>query len=136
VTLRHAWERVCLAIIVGAFAYGTYTHAADFVQIGWWPYDFGPPAFNLFWNLLVFLDAAVVALVVTGWRRCGLGLALAVMLVDVAVNTYAWQVLDFDWFGTAVAFQAALLGLIVGSIGFLWPLDPEDDRQGRPDHHP
>ena len=113
--------RLALAVYLGGFGYGAVTHAADFVRFGWWPYQTGPAAFTLFWNMLVFLDAAVVALLLAGWRRAGLLLAVAVMVVDVAVNSYA--VFAFDWTGfqSAVLVQAAFLGFILGSVAFLWP---------------
>ena len=124
---RALWaERGALAVIIAGFAYGAITHAADFVRFGFAPYEFGPPAFNLFWNSLVLLDAMVVALLLLGWRRGGLALGLAVMLVDVGVNSYAWQVLGIgDAFATAVAIQAAFLGFLLGATPFLWPAGPD-----------
>ena len=115
-------DRVLLMVLVAGFGWGTATHAADFVRHGWWPYRFGPLALNLFWNALVFLDAAVVALLVSGRRRAGLALGAAVMAVDVAVNSYAWRGLGIGDFATAVPVQAAFAGFLFGALGLLWPL--------------
>jgi len=112
-------RRIALGVIVVGFGYGALTHAADFVT-GQAPYEFGPPAFNLFWNSLVVLDAAVVALLLAGWRRGGLVLGLAIMVVDVAVNAYAWVGLGFELFASGVPVQAAFLGFLLGAAPFLW----------------
>jgi len=113
--------RLALAVYIGCFGYGAITHAADFVQIGWLPYRAGLPVMNLFWNLLVVLDAAVVALLLARWRRCGLLLALLVMILDVAINSYAWYGLGMGGMGTALQLQSMFLGFILGSLPFLWP---------------
>jgi hypothetical protein len=113
-------EQAALAVYLLCFGYGALTHAYDFVRYGWWPYRFGPPAANLFWNALLLLDAAVVALLLLGRRRVGLALALVVIAADVAINFYAWRVLGFDGFAVAVPVQALVLGFVLGSIAFLW----------------
>jgi len=113
--------RLALGVYIACFGYGATTHAADFVRIGWWPYRAGLPAMNLFWNLLVVLDAAVVALLLAGWRRAGLILAALVMILDVAINSYASFRLDMGGMGIALLLQSMFLGFILGSLPFLWP---------------
>lgn len=113
--------RLALAVYVAGFGYGTYTHAADFIRWGWWSYRFEVEAIATFWNLLVFLDAAVVVLLLAGWRRAGLVLALLIMIVDVGVNSYAAHLVKFAGFNFHLTVQAAFLGFIVGSIAFVWP---------------
>ena len=118
--MRRWAERIALAVIVAGFGYGAATHGLDYLRFGFAPYQFGPAAFNLFWNSLVLLDAAVVALLLAGWRRCGLLLGLAVMVTDVAVNSYAWLVLEIGHMALGVPFQAAFLGFLLGAAPFLW----------------
>lgn len=114
-----------LAVYLLSFGYGALTHLADFVRLGWWPYRAGPPPMNLFWNMLLFPDAAVVALMLLQRRRAGLVLALLVIGADVAINAYAWLGVGFQGFGTAVPIQACLLGFVLGSMPFLWPAHGE-----------
>jgi hypothetical protein len=114
-------ERVLLGVIGLGFAIGFVTHALDFWWFGWAPYAFGPPALNLFWNSLVALDAAVIVLLLLGQRRWALGLALAIMLGDVAANCYAWAGVGLIEFQPALMAQSGFLGLLLGAVGFLWP---------------
>jgi hypothetical protein len=113
--------RVVLAVYLLCFGYGALTHGYDFWRWGWWPYAFGPPFANLFWNMLLFLDAGVVALLLAGWRRAGLILALLVMIADVFINAYVVLGLGMGDFSVELLVQTALLGFILGSIAFLWP---------------
>lgn len=113
--------RLALAVYVACFAAGAYNHAMDFWRDGWRPYAWGPAPLELFWTSLLVLDALVVALILRGWRRAGLALASAVMITDVAANTYAWHALNLPAFATAVPLQAAFLGFVLGSAPFLWP---------------
>ncbi len=113
-------QRVAIAVYLLCFGYGAATHGVDFVRLGWWPYDFGPAFANLFWNLLLFLDAAVVALLLAGRRRVGLALALAVIGADVAINSYVWLAMGIGGFGIALPVQACVLGFVLGSLPFLW----------------
>ncbi len=125
--------RAVLIVYLLCFGYGAFTHGYDFWRWGWWPYEFGPPFANLFWNLLLFLDAGVVALLVVGWRRAGLILALLVMIADVSINSYAVFGLGIGGLGFALIVQTALLGFILGSISFLWPrshVECVEDRTG------
>jgi hypothetical protein len=73
-----AVERIALYLIALGFAFGAGTHALDFVHFGWWPYRFGPPPLNVFWNALVGLDAAIVVLILAGLRTAGLTMASGV----------------------------------------------------------
>ena len=108
-----AAQRIALYLVALGFAFGAATHALDFVHFGWWPYRFGPPLLNVFWNALVVLDAAVVVLILTGWRAAGLAVASVVMIADVAANTYAWLGLGFGAFAISVPLQSAFLGLVL-----------------------
>jgi len=94
-----------VALVALGVAIGAAFHAVDVLRYGWWPYQFGPAAFRLFWKALLPLDVTMIALL--AWRRCvGLVAASALMTTDVAVNGYAWRVLGDDAFAAAVPTQA------------------------------
>lgn len=94
-----------VALVAAGLAIGAGFHAADVLRLGWWPYQFGPAAFRLFWNALLPLELAIIALL--AWRRrVGLVAASALMTADVAVNGYAWRALGYDAFAAAVPIQA------------------------------
>ena len=112
---------VALGIYILCFAIGTLSHALDFMMLGPRPYSWGPPLLEVFWSTLVVLDAMVVILLLAGRLRSGLVLAAGVMLCDVAANAYAAFVLRVGGFDFALPLQAAFLGFVLGSIGFLWP---------------
>lgn len=67
------------------FLVGTYTHVADLVRHGFLAAPV-PLAIGIFWNVLTLLDPLVVALL-WGRPKAGIGLAVAIMVVDVSVNT-------------------------------------------------
>jgi hypothetical protein len=113
-------ERIALHLIALGFAFGTVTHGLDFIRFGWWPYRFGPPPLNVLWNALVVLDAAVVGLILSRRWTEGLGLAVLVMIVDVAANSYAWLGLGFDAFATSVPLQTVFLVFILATAAVFW----------------
>jgi hypothetical protein len=113
-------ETIVLAIYVACFAVATAFHASDLIRWGWLPYTFAPAPLNLFWTLLTVADPAVILLLLAGWRRTGLALALAILVLDVAANGYALFGLGYQQFAMSLPLQAAALGFILGSIGFLW----------------
>ena len=114
-------RNVVLAIYVLCFAGATINHSLDFLHEGMLPYRLGPPLLKLFWTLLVILDPTVIALLLFRRLRSGLLLALAIMLADVAANSYAALALHFLGFSTALLLQTLFLGFVLGSISFLWP---------------
>ena len=118
---RRAASAFAMTVLILGFAWGTFTHALDFVTYGWMPYRLAGPAMNAFWNALVFLDAAVLALLLSPWRRVTLAAAALLMVADVGVNGFAAFVLGLPGFPVAVAVQAAFLGFIIGALPFLWP---------------
>lgn len=116
--------RVVLAVYVICFGVGAFNHARDFLARGWRPYAWGPPPLEVFWTSLLVLDALVVALILSGWRRPGLALAAAVMITDVSANTFAWLTLDVPALAIALPMQVAFLGFVLGSMPFLWSAGP------------
>jgi hypothetical protein len=114
-------QRIALAVYIVCFAVGTVSHALDFWVLGLRPYSWGPPLLEAFWSSLVLLDPAAAGLLLLGKRRAGLVLAAIIMVCDVAANSYAFFVLGIEGFAIALPLQAAFLGFVLGSIGFLWP---------------
>lgn len=67
------------------FVAGTYTHVKDLVENGFLA-SLVPLAIGLFWNVLTVLDPLTVFLL--WWRpKAGIALAVAIMVVDISVNT-------------------------------------------------
>lgn len=102
-----------------AFAVGIYTHTRDVLAGGWRPALGEPAVLNLYWTSLTALDALAMALLV--WRpRAGVWLALAIMLTDVAVNSYAASTVLKDAFRLdALALQAAFLLFVLVTAPWL-----------------
>ena len=119
--MRGAAERIVLGGWIAGFAFGATMHAIDFVRMGPFPYTHGPPVANLFWDALLFVDLGLCALLLTGKRRLGLALGVALMVADVAVNIWASGGLG-GGFHVALLMQSGFLGFLLGSVGFLWPL--------------
>ncbi len=122
---------IARGVLIAGFAWGTLTHAVDWWRFGWWPYRFGPPLANAFWNALVLLDAVTVALLLRRDARGGVVMAAAVMIADVTANVYAWQVLGLERFAIGVAFQAVFLGYVLGAAPLLWREREAKDRRDR-----
>ena len=116
--------RYALGIYVACFGIAVLTHAFDFVQRGWLPYRLGPLPLRAFWNALIALDAAIVLLLLMGRLRSGLVLALTVITLDVAANTYGMVGLGLPGFEVPLLFQTAVLGFVFGTIAFVWPGNP------------
>ena len=114
-------KRIALAVYILCFAIGTVSHALDFWVLGLRPYQGAPVVLETFWSSLVVLDPVAAALLLSGKRRAGLALAAVIMVCDVAANSYAFFVLGIEGFAVALPLQAAFLGFVLGSIGFLWP---------------
>ncbi|MFN7399992.1 MAG: hypothetical protein ACK5SX_13265 [Sandaracinobacter sp.] len=114
-------QRIAIGVYIACFAIGTITHVRDFWVLGLRPYVGAPILLEAFWSSLVVLDPAVVALLSFGKRRAGLALAAIIMVCDVAANSYALFMLGIEGFAVALPLQAAFLGFVLGSIGFLWP---------------
>lgn len=76
------------AILVAGFAVGTLTHARDVLLYGWAPERGAPLPVELYWTSLTVVDALTILLLFVR-PRLGLWLAIAVMVSDVAVNSYA-----------------------------------------------
>jgi hypothetical protein len=115
-------KNVVLAIYILCFAEATLNHSLDFLRDRWLPYRSGPIPLRFFWTVLVILDPVVIGLLLFNRLRSGLLLALVVMLVDVAANSYAVFMLHFGGFSPALQWQILFLGFLLGSSPFLWPV--------------
>lgn len=118
---RSRAELYILVVYISCFAVGVVTHGIDFARLGWRPYQWGPPLMETFWTALIFLDSIVILLLVLGKRRSGLLLALAIMTLDVAANSYAHFVIQIPGFSVPLLLQTGFLGFILGSVAFVWP---------------
>lgn len=108
-------------------------HARDIAAGGWLPYRSAPMALNLYWTSLAVLDPATVILLLRR-PRTGLYLALAVMISDVAVNSWAALTVFQDRFWMpALWLHIAFLALIVGCLPWLYSaLEREGPETRRP----
>ncbi len=97
------------------------SHSRDFWIMGWRPYRRGVLLLDAFWTALILLDALVVGFLLIGWRRSGLLAALAIMILDVAANSYALFGMGLVEFASALLMQTTFFGFVVGSIAFVWP---------------
>ena len=110
---------LCVLCFTGA----ALRHAADLWHGGWLPYNDFPLWTNIFWTTLTFLDP-LAALMLWLRPRLGAGLALAIMLVDVGINTY-WAIqtgLSGVLGVTTLVAQTLFLGAVMGGFPLLWSL--------------
>ncbi|WP_420606108.1 hypothetical protein [Novosphingopyxis sp.] len=125
-------RRLLLGVYAICFAIGTFTHAQHIWHYGFLPYRFAPLPTNIFWTALTLIDPLVILLFLLRRRRSALSLALAIMVSDVAVNSYAVFGSGYGEFAPALALQSAFLGFVLGSIGFLWADPPLSVRTAPP----
>ena len=124
---RDGASRFALATLVGGFAIGTFTHSATLIDAGWLPYRSAPLWMNVYWTALTFLDPLAAALLVVR-RRVGLILAIAIMVSDVAINSYAAYGMRLKFIAGPLQLQTLFGGFLLGAAGFLWRRSP--DHQG------
>lgn len=116
---RKAVERLVVGVLVAGFAIGTTTHVLVVLDRGWLVNASAPTWMNVYWTALTLLDPLAAVLLLRS-RRAGLVLALAIMLSDVAINTYASHLFGFNGVPWAVQLQTVFLGFLLGAAGFLW----------------
>jgi hypothetical protein len=78
---------LALAVLSICLVLGGAVHLFDIASGGMFPYRFAPLPVNVYWTSLAALDLLAAFLL---WRRISIGLVLsvAIMLSDVAVNSY------------------------------------------------
>lgn len=110
-------RRACQAIYVAGFSVGVVVHARDLLTNGR-PRG-APLAFDVYWTSLTALDALAVALLFLR-PRAGVWLAIAIMLSDVAVNSYAAATFLRGAFQLpALALQAVFLAFVLVTAPWL-----------------
>jgi hypothetical protein len=96
-------------------------HACDIWRGGWLPYRAAPLPMNIYWTSLAFFDPLAAGLL---WRhrRTGLLLTLAIIVSDVAVNSYAIYGLGYsDWLAYgSLQLQTLFLGFVAGTLPYAW----------------
>ena len=118
----HTTRTVVLTILTICLVIGGAVHVLDIVRGGVFPYRFAPLPVNVYWTSLAVLDL-LAAFLLWRRRRFGLTLTVAIMLSDVAVNSYVTYGLNLAASFAPLQLQTLFLGFVFGSIGFLWPLD-------------
>ncbi len=121
--IRHQMTNSARAILIVfsiCLVGGGATHVIDIIRGGLFPYLGMPFPINAFWTSLAILDFTAAILL---WKRRNLGVLLttAIMLADVAVNSYAS-------YGLGIAFQSfaplqaqtLFLGFVLGSFAVVW----------------
>ncbi len=116
---RNAVERLVTWVLVAGFALGTATHTLQLVSRGWVVFAAAPVWMNIYWTVLTFLDPLAALLLIRA-RRAGLSLALAIMVSDVAVNSYALYGLGLPFAVWALQLRTLFFGFLLGAAGFLW----------------
>lgn len=101
--------------IVFGLAAGTMTHAIMLLQFGLAPAPSLPRWINWFWTALTIVDPAIAVLVVVA-PRAGIATAIALMIVDVAVNVHANGGFD-DW---AIWLQSAFGLFVIVAAPYCW----------------
>lgn len=81
--------RLVRALWIAGFAIGTVSHVLDLATAGLDVYAGHPLALRAFWVSLTVLDPLVIGLLARRFRA-GVGLGIAVILADIAVN---WSVI-------------------------------------------
>lgn len=98
-------------LFAGCLLIGTLNHiCADVVQGVLWDYGYGPSAYlasRVFWGALTLLDP-LAALLLFIKPRAGILLTAAIMLVDVAHNTY-YVAMKQQWLESFYLSQVAFL---------------------------
>ncbi len=119
-----------LGIYAAGLLVGGFTHIIDIARGGWLPYRFAPIGINGFWSALSIFD--LLAAVLLWWhRKLGLLLTLAIMVLDVAINSYAAYSLGLFPSFAPLQRQTAFLGFVLVSLPFLWPSSVELDGDDR-----
>ncbi len=96
------------AIWTISFASGGFNHARDIYVNGWLPYDYVPLPINVFWTALLLLDFLAAILIWTK-PQVGASLGLAIMLSDVAINSWTVFIAEYSALTHSLALQFIFL---------------------------
>ncbi len=107
-------RRLIIAVYIIALAIGTWTHVRDIIDGGVFPYRYAPLWLNTYWTALTLFDPLAIMLLCTR-LRFGVILTLAIMLTDVAINSYAtaaiWKIPFAE--NIYLLLQAAFLAFVL-----------------------
>lgn len=113
-----AIERIMIGVLVGGFAVGTVTHSLHLVNVGWIVFDDAPTWMNVYWTALTALDPLAAVLLI--WKfPIGLALGAAIILSDVAINSYALYGLTSHFGFLSLQLQTLFCGFLLRTVGFL-----------------
>ena len=115
---RIAVDRIVVGVLVAGFTIGTLTHILHLVNVGWIVFDDAPNWMNVYWTALTALDPLAAALLVYR-RSIGLALGAAIILSDVAINSYALYGLALPFGFLSLQLQTLFCGFLLGAGGFL-----------------
>lgn len=102
---------VCLAA-------ASYNHARIVAAHGLdWNYGGLPILVCIFWSALTFIDALAVILLMTK-PILGLGLAVAIIVCDVVINSWVGMKYGFDI--ASFLAQALFLLFVLSTVGIAW----------------
>lgn len=117
-------RRSCQAVYIAAFGVATFNHAQVLIVGGWLPYRGVSLWINAYWTSLTVLDALAIVLLVFR-PRWGLGLAILIMISDVAVNGYVASMgLPGQFWSPALAMQATFLVFVLLTARWLMKTGP------------
>lgn len=115
---RPVIERIVVCVLVAGFTIGTITHTLHLINVGWIVFDDAPVWMNVYWTALTALDPLAAMLLI--WRRpVGLALGAAIILSDVAINSYALYGLGLPFGFLSLQLQTLFCGFLLGAAGFL-----------------
>ncbi|MEU5085109.1 MULTISPECIES: hypothetical protein [Streptomyces] len=99
---------------------GAFTHVADLLRHGLYPYDWAPGWLNLYWSSLALFDTLAAVFLVRGRRR-GIDLACVIMATDLAANWYAVYGIQHSSLAAQPGLQrlTAFTALVLGTAPFI-----------------
>jgi hypothetical protein len=111
-------ERITIGVLAAGFTIGTVTHTLHLFNLGWIVFDDAPVWMNVYWTALTVLDPLAAVLLI--YRRpIGLALGAAIILSDVAINSYALYGLALPLGFLSLQLQSLFCGFLIGAVGFL-----------------
>jgi hypothetical protein len=120
---RRRGAPVARAILAGGLAAGASMHLVALAEDGLLAFPEQPVAFNLFWASLAILDP-LAALLLNVRPRAGIALTLAIMLLDVSVNTAAFGQTLLAGEGWRLWAQASFGLFAVAAARRVWAAEP------------
>ena len=115
---RPAIQRTATGVLVADFLIGTTTHTLHLVNVGWIVFDAAPLWMNVYWATLTALDPLAAVLLIFR-RPVGLALGAAIIVSDIAINSYALYGLDLPFGFLSLQLQTLFGGFLLGAAGFL-----------------